>query len=315
MTPSLKLTLSDEHEEQRRRAKRLAYLSIVLLTVAGTGVFLTVGSSQTMKTAWISDVLSALPSVALLAALRYELRPPTKRFPFGYTRAISIAFLATAAVLLLMGLTLFVDSALRLIRGERPPIGLVVVFGHRLWAGWLMISALAFSMICGLTLGLLKRPVAKKSHDKELAAESQTNRDEWMSESVAIAALLLVGYGWWWADAASAALISLLMVKDGWENLQQVVGDLMDEAPTRFERRDLEDLPERVKEAVERLEWVEEACVRLREHGRVVVGEVFVVPKDADRLTDDIGAAVDQLRRIDWRIHTLTIMPVSSIPT
>jgi cation diffusion facilitator family transporter len=314
MSLSLHFQLSREHEDLRSQARRLAWLSIGLLSLAGSLIFVTVGSSQTMKTAWISDILSALPAVALLGALRYETREPNRRFPFGYTRAISIAFLATASVLIMMGVTLFTDSALKLIRGERPPIGTMVILGRQIWSGWVMIAALGFSMICGLTLGLLKLPVAKKLHDKELQAEAETNRDEWFSEAVAIAALVLVGYGFWWADAASAALISLLMVKDGWNNLQEVVADLMDEAPTQFGGHELEDLPERVQKKAEQLEWVTAARVRLREHGRVIVGEVFVVPRDDDRLVQRIAEAVDTLRSLDWRLHTLTIMPVDGLP-
>jgi cation diffusion facilitator family transporter len=314
MNPPLHLKVSREHEDARRQVKRLAWVSIVLLTFAGTLLALTVGHSQTMKTAWISDFLSALPAVALLGAMRFEMLPPTRRFPFGYTRAISVAFLVTASVLMLMGVSLFFDSVIRLVRTERPPIGTMVILGRQIWAGWVMMAALAFSMICGLVLGLLKQPLARTLHDKELAAESQTNRDEWMSESVAIGALVGVGYGFWWADAASAAVISLLMVKDGWENMQQVVADLMDEAPTRFGKQELEDLPERVKAEAEKLDWVTAAAVRLREHGRVVVGEVFVVPKESDRLVERIESAVDHLRALDWRLHTLTIMPVSALP-
>jgi cation diffusion facilitator family transporter len=314
MNLPLQYRLSQEHHELRSRVKRVAWLSIGLLTLAGTLLALSVGRSQTMKTAWISDILSALPPMALLGALRYELRPPDKRFPFGYTRAISIAFLATASVLTLMGLTLFFDSALKLVRAERPPIGMMVVFGHPMWAGWVMIAALTFSMLSGLGLGLLKQPLAKRLHDKELAAEAETNRDEWLSEGAAILALVLVGYGFWWADAAAAAVISLLMIRDGWENLRQVVGDLMDEAPSQFGAHELEDLPQRVKVRAEGLSWVKEASVRLREHGRAVVGEVFVVPRNSDRLVENIAEAVAELRKEDWRLHTLTIMPVPDLP-
>jgi hypothetical protein len=46
----------------------------------------------------------------------------------------------------------------------------MVIFGKSLWAGWLMMAALAFSMICSVVLGQLKKPLAEKLHDKELEA-------------------------------------------------------------------------------------------------------------------------------------------------
>jgi hypothetical protein len=46
-----------------------------------------------------------------LISLRYELREPSERFPEGYARAISVAFLVTACVLTIIGLYLLYDSA------------------------------------------------------------------------------------------------------------------------------------------------------------------------------------------------------------
>src|SRR5439155_24152431 len=79
--------------KERESLRKLSWLSIVLLTIAAVVVGMTVGQSQALKTAWISDILTAIPPIALLVALRYELRPPSKRFPEGYARAISVAFL------------------------------------------------------------------------------------------------------------------------------------------------------------------------------------------------------------------------------
>src|SRR5207237_5537028 len=102
------------------------------------------------------------------------------------------------------------------------------------------------------------------------------NRNEWMSEGAGIAGLLLVAFGFWWGDAVAAALISLQIVHEGWHHLRQVIGDLMDEAPSQLGKHDLEDLPARVRAAAEAIDWVQEAAVRLREHGHVITGEVFV---------------------------------------
>jgi divalent metal cation (Fe/Co/Zn/Cd) transporter len=143
MTIGRAFELPEEQQQQHRRAKRLAWLSIVLLTSAGVLLFLTLGQSEAMKTAWVSDILSIIPPIALLMATRFELRPPSKRFPFGYLRAISVAFLVTASVLSVIGLYLLFDALMKLLKQDRPPIGTMVLFGHQFWAGWAMIAALA----------------------------------------------------------------------------------------------------------------------------------------------------------------------------
>ena len=67
--------------EDREKLRKLSWASIVLLLLASVFIGLTVGQSQAMKTAWLSDMLTTVPPAALLVALRFELREPTPRFP------------------------------------------------------------------------------------------------------------------------------------------------------------------------------------------------------------------------------------------
>jgi len=301
----------DEQQQARKKARRLSWATIVFLVTAATGLAITLGQSQAMKTAWVSDVLSIIPPAAILVAMRLEEKKPTRRFPFGYFRAISVAFLATAAVLMLIGLWLFADSVMKLVSGHRPPVGAAALFGHTFgfWAGWLMIGALAYSMSGAIVVGQLKRPVAETLKDKMLMADADMNRAEWMSEGAAIIGVLLIGLGFWWGDAATAAVISLGIIRDGWENLRQVLGDLMDESPTKLGGKELEDLPGRIKDAAERLPWVDRAAVRLREHGHVLSGDVFVVAADGTGdLVARADAASDELLKTDWRLYSLPVI-------
>jgi cation diffusion facilitator family transporter len=296
------------------KAKRIEWLSIVLLTLGSIALALTMGQSEAMKTAWVTEVLSLLPPIAYLVAARYEFRPPSKRFPFGYFRSISVCYLVAAASLSLIGLWLLFDALLKLVKQERPPVGTMVLSGHQFWAGWAMIATLGASMLVGMVLGRLKVPLAERLHDKALKAEAEMNRDEWISEAAAIGGILLIGFGFWWGDAAAAAFISLEIVRDGWHNIRQVVADLMDEAPTLMDRRELEPLPDRLRDSARQLPWVERAAVRLREQGRLLSGEVFVVPRpETDDLQGRLEAAAAELTNLDWRLHSLVVVPVSRL--
>ena len=302
--------------EQRRlrdKAVRVAWISVVLMFVASTALALALGQSEAMRTAWLSDLLTIIPPASLIVASRYELRRPTARFPYGYYRAIAVVFLITAATLSIFGLSLCYDATSKLLKKERPPIGTFALFGHQydVWAGWPMIAALAFSAVIGFTIGKLKQPIADALQDKELEAEAQMNGDEWLSEGAAILGLLLVAFGFWWADAAAAALISLGIMRDGWHNMRQVIADLMDETPNEMGEQELEALPAKMREAAERLPWVARAMVRLREHGRLLTGEVFVVPRDdTPDLVGALERAADELHRLDWRLHDVVLVPV-----
>jgi divalent metal cation (Fe/Co/Zn/Cd) transporter len=173
-----------------------------------------------------------------------------------------------------------------------------------------MMAALTLSMFVGMYCGRIKQPVAKTLHSKAIEAESATNRNEWMSEGAGIIGILLVGFGLWWADAVAAALISLEIVHEGTNNLRQVIADLMDEAPSQMGEHELEPLPRRLQAAAEQLPWVDAARVRLREHGHVITGDVFVVPRANTDLVPAIADAVERLASLDWRLHDLTMMPV-----
>jgi cation diffusion facilitator family transporter len=306
-----------EQWEAREKLRKLSWLSIASLMIAAVVVGLTVGQSQAMKTAWISDILTAVPPMALLLALRFELREPSERFPEGYARAISVAFLVTACVLTMIGLYLLYDSMMKLVHREHPPIGTIVLFGHQIWLGWLMIAALAFSASIGFTLGKLKTPVAEKLHSKALRAEADMNRAEWLSEGAAIVGILLVAFGFWWGDAGAAAFISIEIVRDGWKNIRQVIGDMMDESPTKLGERKLEPLPIRLRAEVRQIPWVKDAAVRLREHGHTVTGEVFVVPRQdalsAEQLLVETERTAARLQRADWRLHGLMVVPVREL--
>ena len=299
--------------EQRKQAKKLAWISIAVLLSTAVMMYITLGQSEAMKTAWFEDLLGLVPPIVLLIALRIEIKAPNPRFPFGYFRIVSIAFLVTAAVLTLTGLWLLYDSVMNLLKAERPPIGTMTLFGHQFWLGWAMIAALAYSIAVVVLLGIRKRPVAEELHDKALDADADMNKADWMSEGAAIVGILLVGLGYWWGDAAAAGFISLNIVRDGVRNLREVVADLMDETPTELGGVDPEDLPLRLARAAEERDWVAKAAVRLREQGHVLNGDVFVVPRaDAVRV-EQIEEMSTSLAKLDWRIYNLTVMPVSAL--
>lgn len=123
---------------------------------------LTLGNSQAMKTAWIEDLLSFVPPIAFLAASWIERRPPNPRFPFGYVRTTSIAYLVSAVALAGVGLFLVVDASMALIRSEHPTIGSVELFGTTFWLGWLMIAALIYSVVLPVIFGHLKMRLARQ---------------------------------------------------------------------------------------------------------------------------------------------------------
>lgn len=205
--------------------------------MAGTAalVALVAGQSQAMRAAWIEDLLSLLPPIAFLVALRQIRRPPDRHHPYGHHRSIGVAHLVAAVALLAMGTFLTVDSALTLIRVERPPVGLTVVFGHAVWSGWLMIAVMLVTSIGPLILGRANWPVAEKLHDKVLRADADMGKADWTTAVATILGVLGIGIGLWWADSVAAIAVAISVLRDGAQNLGSAVAGVTDAEARTFD--------------------------------------------------------------------------------
>jgi cation diffusion facilitator family transporter len=303
----------DKHETLVK-AVRLEWISIVYLVTAITLLYFTLGSSQAMKAAWVEDILGLTPPIAFLVASRIRNRQPNDRFPYGYHRATSVAYLCASVALLALGAFILYDSVSKLIKFEHPPIDLVKPFGDRpVWLGWLMLAALAYSTAPQVLLGRLKQPLAKELNDKVLYADAEMNRADWLTGCAAMLGVVGIGFGLWWADAVAASIISLDIVRDGGKNLRVAVDDLMDKEPTVVDDSRADPLPLWIKNELMLMDWVKDAEVRLREEGHVFVGEAFVVPVDNEDLVNRLERANEHLLGLDWRMHELVIALVREI--
>jgi cation diffusion facilitator family transporter len=300
-------------QDVQRKAVRLEWITIAYMTSAVIVLALTLGQSQAMKAAWIEDLLSLLPPAAFLIASRVRDRGVSDKFPWGMHRAVSVAYVFAALALLALGAYILFDSAMKLVRAEHPPIGVIELFGEQVWLGWVMIAALLYSGIPAVLLGRAKRRIADDLHDKVLYADAEMNRADWMTVLAAIVGVIGIGFGLWWADAVAAIFISLDIVRDGFVNVRAAVHDLMDARPRRHDAREYHPVVEQMNEALERCEWVEEGAVRLREEGHVFTGEVLVVPRNEENLVERLAALADELLQLEWKVYDIVVVPVKSI--
>ncbi|MDQ3958189.1 MAG: cation diffusion facilitator family transporter [Actinomycetota bacterium] len=302
-----------DKERVHRRAVRLEWLTIAYLLSAIVVIYLTLGSSQAMKTAWFEDILSLVPPIAFLVASRIRGRRPDSRHPYGWHRAVSIAYLIASLALLAMGAFLLFDALMSLGAFEHPSIGTVSLFEHEIWLGWLMIPAAAYSAFPAMVLGRLKLPLAKELHDRVLIADAKMNKADWLTGCAAILGVTGIAFGLWWADAVAAAVISTDILHDGISNIRLAVTSLMDAAPERVDESGREGLPARVETEIKKLSWVRDARVRMRDEGHVFFGEVFVVPRDDSRMVERLAEATERLSALDWRLHDVVVVPVPSL--
>jgi cation diffusion facilitator family transporter len=295
------------------RAKRLEWISIIFLVTIVAAIGAVMGSSEAMKAVWIEDLLSLVPPIAFLIGARFRSRDPTDEYPYGYGRAGLIAYLTGAVALLALGLYILIEAAITLISAERPSIGTIELFGSRVWLGWVMIAVLIYSVIPPFILGRMKLPLATELHDKTLQTDANLNKGDWLTGIAGVFGILGIGFGFWWADAVAAAIISIEILRDGVSDLRNSIAQLMNKRPTNVEDKEKDPVLDEVEEALRRLPWVREVRVRLREDGAVLTGEAFVVPGDEADVLRRQEEATDVACGVDWRLHDINIVPVRSI--
>lgn len=306
--------LPPERHKALRRAVVLEVVTLAYLLSVVVLMYLTMGNSQAMKTEWLEHLLSMVPPVAFLISAYVRTWPPSERFPYGYHRVSSIAFLVAALALLALGLVVLGEGAAHLLSAEHPTIGTTLLFGEPIWLGWLMFPVLLYSAVPSFFLGRAKVPLARTLHDKTLYADAEMNRADWMTSLAAMVGVFGLALGWWWADGVAAVLISIDIVREGGRYVWVVITDLMDHVPRTVDDRLTESFPARLVTEWKRLPWVKDADVRLREHGHVFFGEGFIYPVDRRNLVARAREARELAYRLDWRLQDLVIQMVDETP-
>lgn len=310
----LRESLPDAQRRSLRRAVRIEWATVAFLAVTIPVVGLVTGSSQAMRAAWIEDMLSLAPPLAFLLAVRVMSRPGTKDHPYGWFRSVGVAHLVSGVALFVMGAFLLVDSALTLIRGERPPIGSVELFGGTVWLGWLMMSAMALTIPLPIYFGRVKMRLARDLHNKVLYADADMNKADWMTAVGSIVGVAGIGIGLWWADAAAAIFISGSILWDGVKNTRGSIADLMDVRASTFDDGRPHPDIDKIHDHLESLRWVDQVRTRTRDQGQFFHVEVFVTLRGRMPKLADLEAAQEECRALDWKLHDVVIVPVAVFP-
>lgn len=306
--------LPPDKQSDLARAVRVEWFTLALRASVVWALYAALGSTQALTAVWLKSVWSLLPPIAFLVACRVERLPPRPRFPYGFYRASTIAFLSAALALSAMGLYLLYTGAYGLLAGSHPKLTLIWHSATPIaWAGWPMIAALAYSIFVPVLLGRRRQQLAVDLHDKGLYADAAMGRASWLAGGAAIVGILGIGVGLWWADFVATLVIGADILRHGVRHLYTAVCDLVDEVPRRLGTSTVDPLGARIRAHLEAMGWVADARVRLREEGRRLTGIAFVCPHEDTRdVVACLAAARHEIEQFDWRLIDLELVPVDA---
>ena len=92
------------------------------------------------------------------------------------------------------------------------------------------------------------------------------------------------------------------------------MADLMEQVPKTMDDRSLHPLLGRLAQTFMEEEWIEQVEIRVREHGLVFFGDIFIVPKTEENIIENIQKVYEKARDLDWKIQDLVIHPVKTLP-
>ncbi|WP_411721975.1 cation diffusion facilitator family transporter [Mycetocola sp.] len=307
--------LPPQQQETLKKAVRLEWITIGFLAVTVSLVFLVMGNSQAMKAAWIEDLLSFIPAIVFLAALRIARKKPNAKHPYGYHRSVGVGHLVAAVALVTMGTFLLIDSASGLIAAEHPSIGSVELFGQVFWLGWLMMGVMALIALPPVFIGRAKMRLARELHDKVLYADADMNKADWMTAVGSMVGVGGIGLGLWWLDASAALFIAGSILWDGLKNMRAAVEDLMDTRAMTFDDAKPHPIVHQVDEYLRSLDWVADAGSRARDQGHVFHIESFIVPRSRRKVSlADLEEAREGCVALDWKVEDIVLIPVTELP-
>lgn len=302
-------------EKTSRKAIWVAWASIGYLIPSVALTSLVAGQSDAMRAAWVEDALTFLPPIAFLIAMRLIRHKRSARYPYGHHRAVGIGQLVAATALLALGSLLIFDSVRGVLAGERTSIGIMVLFGHDIWAGWVMIIVVTIFGIPPVVLARYKLRYAEVLNNKALYADADMSKADWMTAVSTSVGILGVGLGFWWADPLAAVVVATSIVGDGYRNLKSAVTGLTDIQALTHDSGDVNPLIGRIESCATDTDWVAEAAIRARDLGQVLHIELFVVASEgADPDAEDLEDLQERVRDLDWKAYDVVVVPVTELP-
>ena len=210
-----------DHGIDRRASNRMGRLKIALALTFAYMIVEAAGGWWTNSLALIADAGHMLTDVAALGltlgAIWFGSRPATEKKTFGYFRLEILAAFINGVALAVLSIWVIWQA---IQRSQAPP----EIDGSHLTliaAGGLIVNIIAAALLH-----------SGHKHDLNMRGAWLHVMGDMLGSAMAIAAgLLIVMFGWYWADPATSILISVIIIIGSWRLVIDSVNVLLEGTP------------------------------------------------------------------------------------
>ncbi len=277
-------SVSEKHEEKIKKlragetASLRAALVSFLLAILKASVALISGSL-----ALLSDALHSVSDLVVMLAswlgLKIAQRKPDERFPYGYYKAESLATLFVSMIIIYGAVELGIEAVKSFFTATKMSLFFLALLTA-------FISAFASAFVA-----LYLTRIGKSIGSQLLITASRERITDVISSLAVFIAILLANFGISYADGIVSLLISLLILRIGFESGKNAVFALMDISPVELEARVM-----RILRGAKHVTAVK--SLKLRKSGPFVFGEVELAVrpginvKQAHEISDEVEQRV-----------------------
>lgn len=196
-------------------AGRAAVFAASLLIIVKLVAWVMTGSASILATL-TDSLMDVTTSIINLLAIKIALQPADDEHRFGHGKAESLAGLAQAAFISGTSIYLMFNGISALVNGRQ------------ISASNVGIGVMVFSIIVTILLVSFQTYTVKKTGSMAIKADSLHYRTDVAMNGAVLLALVLAGYGWYWADGVFAIAVSFYILHGAWQIGRQSIDALMD---------------------------------------------------------------------------------------
>ena len=211
-----------QYSEAEKRSKIIVHTSVIgilanVFLAAFKAVIGVISHSIAITLDAVNNLSDALSSVITIIGTKLAGRESDKKHPFGYGRIEYLSSLIIAAIVLYAGLTSLVESIKKIVNPSTPEYSAIS----------LIIVGVAVLVKIGLGL-YVKKTGEKVNSDSLVNSGKDALLDSVISSATLVAALIYVFSGLS-LEAFLGAIISVVIIKAGFEMLSETVSKLLGE--------------------------------------------------------------------------------------